>query len=78
MEWILYIIGGCLLIAFLSGIGLIPEYFSMIVTAILIGLISGVVAWIFNWGFGTGFKVGMYMGLPFMHFIVLCGSLIRK
>lgn len=63
MEWILYIIGGCLLIAFLSGIGLIPEYFSMIVTAILIGLISGVVAWIFNWEFGTGFKVGMYIGV---------------
>lgn len=53
MEWILYIIGGCLAISFLSAIGLIPEYFSMLVTAIFIGLVSGVVAWIFNWGFGS-------------------------
>lgn len=63
MEWILYIIGGCLAISFLSAIGLIPEYFSMLVTAIFIGLVSGVVAWIFNWGFGSGFQVGMYIGV---------------
>ena len=63
MEWILYIIGGFLLIALLWGIGLIPEFLGMILTTLVVGLISGIVAWIFDWGFDAGFQVGIYIGV---------------
>lgn len=57
MEWILYIIGGIILISILWGIGLIPEILCMIGMSLFVGLISGVVAWIFDWGFEAGFHV---------------------
>ncbi len=60
---IIYIIGGLLLIGFLWGIGLIPEFLGMIGTVLFAGLISGIVAWIFDWGFEAGFHVGIYIGI---------------
>lgn len=63
MEWILYIIGGFIAIAFLWGIGLIPEFLGMIGIMLFAGLISGIIAAIFSWGFEPGFKVGLYIGL---------------
>ncbi len=65
MEWILYIIGGFIAVAFLWGIGLIPEFLGMIGISLFAGLISGIVAAIFNWGFEAGFKVGVYIGVAF-------------
>lgn len=63
MEWILYIIGGIILISILWGIGLIPEILCMIGMSLFVGIISGVVAWIFDWGFEAGFHVGIYIGV---------------
>ena len=63
MEWILYIIGGLLLIWLLCGIGLIPEFLGMIGTTLFAGLISGIVAWIFDLRFEAGFFVGIYIGV---------------
>lgn len=47
MEWILYIIGGIILISFLWGIGLIPEFLTLIGFNLFVGLVSGIIAWIF-------------------------------
>jgi len=63
MEWILYIIGGIILIGFLWGIGLIPEFLTLIGLNLFAGLIIGLVAWIFDWGFESGFVVGIYVGV---------------
>ncbi len=63
MEWILYIIVELLLIGFLWGIGLIPEFLGMIGFSLFAGLTSGIVAWIFEWGFDAGFQVGIYIGV---------------
>ena len=63
MEWILYIIGGIFLIGFLWGIGLIPEFLTLIGFNLFVGLVSGVIAWIFDWGFEAGFHVGIYIGV---------------
>lgn len=62
MEWILYIIGGLILIGILWRIGLIPEFLVMIGACLFAGLISGVVAAIFGWGFEAGYHVGVYIG----------------
>ena len=63
MDWILYIIGGLILISILWRIGLIPEFLCMIGVSLFAGLISGVVAWIFDRGFEAGFHVGIYIGV---------------
>lgn len=70
MEWLLYIIGGLLLVGFLWGIGLIPEFLGMIGMSLFVGFMSGVVAWIFDWGFEEGFQVGIYIGVAL--YILYC------
>lgn len=64
MEWILYIIGGIILIGILWEIKFIPEFLSMIGIILFSGVISGTVSWIFDWGeFEAGFKVGFFIGV---------------
>lgn len=63
MEWILYIVGGLLLIGFLSAIGFFTELFTMIFLALFVGVISGGVSALFGWGFSGGFGVGVIIGL---------------
>lgn len=63
MEWILYIIGGLILLGFLTEIGLIPEFLGMIGITLGAAFICGIIAWFFDWGFTSGFLVGIYIGL---------------
>ncbi len=63
MEWIFYIIGGFLLIAFLWGIGFIPELLTMVFMALIAGVVTGGISSLFSWGFAAGFDVGIIIGL---------------
>lgn len=63
MEWILYIIGGLILLGFLTEIGLIPEFLGMIGITLAAAFICGIIAWFFDWGFTSGFLVGICIGL---------------
>ena len=63
MEWILYLIGGFILLCILWAIGIIPEFFMMIGMCLLFGCIGGFFSWLSDHGWGAGFNVGMIGGL---------------
>ena len=63
MEWILYIAGAIILIAFLAAIGFFAELISMIFMSLFAGVVSGGISALFNWGFSGGFNVGVIIGL---------------
>ncbi len=61
--WVLYIIGGIMLLAILNEIGLIPEFIGMVALALVSGMISGLVALIFGGRFDSWFNIGILIGL---------------
>lgn len=74
MEWIVYIIGGIIVLGILNALGVIAEIFTLIASMLGFGLISGIVSAIFSWGFGNGFGVGIIIGI--VAYIILCISRI--
>ena len=63
MEWILYIIGGFIILSILWHSGIIPEFIGMIVMSLMFGCIGGLISWLLDFGWDAGFEIGGIVGL---------------
>lgn len=63
MEWILYLIGGFILLSLLWHIGIIPEFIGMIGMSLMFGCLGGFVSWLLDFGWDAGFGIGIIVGL---------------
>lgn len=65
MEWILYIIGGFIILSILWHSGTIPEFIGMIVMCLMVGCLGGFISWLLDFGWNAGFGIGIIVGLVF-------------
>lgn len=65
MEWILYIIGGFIILSILWHSGIIPEFIGMIVMCLMFGCPGGFISWLLDFGWDAGFGIGIIVGLVF-------------